>query len=107
MRNDQEVGFPDWLQADARLIEEKLGMAIDYYGPPTWRVGEIEPLKALEDAARSSLDLLAGRSSNDVEWSRTRSRLLDFAAMLREWAQKAQKSEQELGNVDAICQPEP
>jgi hypothetical protein len=50
MRNDQEVGFPDWLQADARLIEEKLGMAIDYYGPPTWRVGEIEPLKALEDA---------------------------------------------------------
>ena len=64
------------------------------------------PSKAIEDAARAALDLRAGRSLSDVEWARTRSRLLDFAAMLREWGQKAQNPEPKLGNVDAICQPE-
>jgi hypothetical protein len=46
--SDDVVRFPAWLDRDARLIEEKLGIAIFYYGPPTWRVGEIEPLHDLE-----------------------------------------------------------
>lgn len=35
--------------ADAALLERVLGIGLFYYGPPLWAVGEVEPLKALED----------------------------------------------------------
>ena len=34
---------------DALLLSQALGIGFFYYGPPTWAVGEVEPLKALED----------------------------------------------------------
>jgi hypothetical protein len=46
-----QVHFPAWLDADARMIEEKLGVGIFHYGPPLWRLGEIEPLDALKNEA--------------------------------------------------------
>jgi hypothetical protein len=45
------VCFPSWLGADARLIEKVLQVGLFYYGAPLWRIGEIEPLKALRDPA--------------------------------------------------------
>lgn len=45
------VTFPAWLEADARLIENALGVGFFYYAPPLWRVGEIEPLNELKDPA--------------------------------------------------------
>jgi hypothetical protein len=46
-----EVSFPAWLESDARLIENVLGVGFFHYGPPLWRLGEIEPLKELADPA--------------------------------------------------------
>ena len=43
----REVRFPTWLDTDARLIENSLGIGFRYYGPPTWRLGEVEPLESL------------------------------------------------------------
>ncbi len=34
---------------DAQLLSRTLGVGFFYHGPPTWAVGEVEPLKALED----------------------------------------------------------
>jgi hypothetical protein len=49
-----EVRFPSWLEADARLIENVLKVGLFYYGPALWRIGEIEPLNALRDPATQS-----------------------------------------------------
>lgn len=45
----REVSFPGWLESDARLIENALGVGFFHYGPPLWRLGEIEPLTELKD----------------------------------------------------------
>lgn len=45
------VLLPNWLQRDAQLIERILGVGFFHYGPRLWMVGEIEPLKALQDDA--------------------------------------------------------
>ena len=47
------VVLPDWLQPDARLIERILGVGFFHYGPRLWMIGEVEPLKALQDDASS------------------------------------------------------
>lgn len=47
-----DVAFPRWLADDARLIEDTLKVGFFYYGPPLWRVGEIEPLRALQHRGR-------------------------------------------------------
>lgn len=49
-----EVSFPIWLEADARLIENALGVGFFHYGPPLWRIGEIEPLSDLRNPASRS-----------------------------------------------------
>jgi hypothetical protein len=38
-----------WFDADLKLIGELLGVGFFYYGPRLWMVGEVEPLKALQD----------------------------------------------------------
>lgn len=38
-----------WLQNDILLFEQLLGIGLFYYGPNLWMVGEIEPLKDLQD----------------------------------------------------------
>ncbi len=46
---ERDVEFPTWLEADARLLEDKLKIGLFHYGPPLWRIGEIEPLSRLRD----------------------------------------------------------
>ncbi|MGI3014515.1 RES family NAD+ phosphorylase [Shewanella algae] len=42
--------FPSaWLKNDIKLIEDAAGIGFFHYGPRLWMVGEVEPLKALED----------------------------------------------------------
>jgi hypothetical protein len=40
-----------WFEPDLRLIEKAIGVGFFYYGPRLWMVGEVEPLKALQDSA--------------------------------------------------------
>lgn len=40
-----------WFEPDLRLIEKAIGVGFFYYGPRLWMVGEVEPLKALQDPA--------------------------------------------------------
>jgi hypothetical protein len=63
--------------------------------------------KAIDDAARATLDLLAGRSLNDAELTRVGTKLLEFMIILRGWDQKAKNTSAGLGNVDSICQQGP
>ncbi|MDB5529005.1 MAG: hypothetical protein JWR51_2108 [Devosia sp.] len=41
------VQFPVWLSEDADLIQKFIGEGFFHYGPPLWRIGEIEPLNRL------------------------------------------------------------
>lgn len=60
-----------------------------------------------ENEARLELASLAGRPLTDAEWARMRTRLLEFAVILREWDVKAIRSRPRLGTVETPCQPEP
>jgi hypothetical protein len=44
-----DVEFAPWLEPDVRLLKEKCEISLRHYGPPTWRVGEVGPLKKLRD----------------------------------------------------------
>jgi hypothetical protein len=55
--NEQHFGKSDfspssWLENDVKLIESAAGIGFFHYGPHLWMIGEIEPLKALQDHAR-------------------------------------------------------
>lgn len=43
------ITVPQWLESDLRLISDKLRVGFFHYGPRLWMVGEVEPLKALQD----------------------------------------------------------
>src|SRR5207249_3328191 len=45
------INTSPWFEPDIRLIERTLGVGFFYYGPRLWMVGEVEPLKALQDPA--------------------------------------------------------
>ena len=47
------ITVPSWLDADMRLIERTLGVGFFPYGPRLWMIGEVEPLKALQDPTSS------------------------------------------------------
>ncbi|HWO27779.1 MAG TPA: RES family NAD+ phosphorylase [Candidatus Acidoferrum sp.] len=50
--NEQQctcISASPWFEADLRKIETALGVGFFYYGPRLWMVGEVEPLKALQD----------------------------------------------------------
>lgn len=49
---ERDVEFPKWLEHDARLLEERLRVGLFHYGPPLWRLGEIEQLTALRSLRR-------------------------------------------------------
>lgn len=38
-----------WLRSDLELISRTLGVGFFHYGPPLWTLGEVEPLKALQE----------------------------------------------------------
>jgi RES domain-containing protein len=46
---DGDVEFPSWLKSDVRLLSEAAGIGLQYHGPALWRLGGIEPLKALQN----------------------------------------------------------
>lgn len=41
-----------WLTDDTKLIEDAAKIGVFHYGPRLWMVGEVEPLKDLQDAAK-------------------------------------------------------
>jgi len=54
---------------------------------PTCRdpAAEPSPVSAKEHTARAALEARAGRVFSDPEWQQARSRLLEFASLLRAW----------------------
>ena len=52
------INTSSWFEPDIRLIEQNLGVGFFYYGPRLWMVGEVEPLKALQEptSRRSIID---------------------------------------------------
>jgi hypothetical protein len=59
----------------------------------------------IEDDVRAAVELRAHRALSDVEWTVTRARILEFANIVRGWAQKAIASKQ--GIVEVPCEHEP
>lgn len=49
-RRNTEIVFSSRLEADIQIFERVLGIGFFRYGPRLWMVGEIEPLKALQDS---------------------------------------------------------
>ncbi len=49
-RQRTSVVFQDSLSDDVRLLEGCLGLGVFHYGPHLWMVGEVEPLKSLQNA---------------------------------------------------------
>jgi hypothetical protein len=43
------INVAPWLEPDLRLIERTLQVGFFHYGPRLWMVGEVEPLKALQE----------------------------------------------------------
>lgn len=43
------ISTAQWFEKDIELISNTLGVGFFYYGPRLWMVGEVEPLKALQD----------------------------------------------------------
>jgi hypothetical protein len=55
-RQSTSIDTSPWFEPDLRLIEKALGVGFFYYGPRLWMVGEVEPLKALQNpATRASI----------------------------------------------------
>lgn len=58
-----EIEVSEWLKKDVQLIGELLGIGFFYYGPRTWMVGEVEPLKDLQHS--DSRQLIINRILNE------------------------------------------
>jgi hypothetical protein len=61
--------------------------------------------RQMEAAARSAIELRAGRALTDAEWAAARARLLEFAGILRTWDRMTTASGR--GKVEGPCQREP
>lgn len=48
-RRETDYEAPAWLKRDVALISEKARIGLFDYGPRLWMIGEVEPLKALQD----------------------------------------------------------
>ena len=59
----------------------------------------------MEAAARTAIELHAGRALTDAQWAAARARLLEFAGILRDWDRRTTASRR--GKVEVLCQPEP
>ena len=62
-RSGGEVEFPPSLSNDVSLIEKLCGIGFFHYGPRLWMIGEIEPLKQLQDD--STRDSIIDRIINE------------------------------------------
>lgn len=52
---ETSVEFSNSLQKDIKLFEKNLGVGFFHYGPRQWMIGEIEPLKDLQNKKRRKL----------------------------------------------------
>jgi hypothetical protein len=48
------INVSPWLKEDVALIEKLLGVGFFHYGPRLWMVGEVEPLKTLQNSKTRS-----------------------------------------------------
>jgi hypothetical protein len=51
---NSDISPSPWLKNDIKLIEDAAKIGFFHYGPRLWMVGEVEPLKALQDPLRRS-----------------------------------------------------
>ncbi len=49
LRTSTYIDTAPWFDADVRLIEKAIGVHFFYYGPRLWMVGEVTPLKELQN----------------------------------------------------------
>ncbi len=49
-RQSTSIDTAPWFEPDLHLFEQVIGVGFFYYGPRLWMIGEVEPLKALQDA---------------------------------------------------------
>ena len=55
-KQSTSISTSPWFEDDIRKIEKAIGVGFFYYGPHLWMIGDVEPLKALQDlATRSSV----------------------------------------------------
>ena len=55
-KQSTSISTSPWFEDDVRKIEKAIGVGFFYYGPRLWMIGDVEPLKALQDpATRSSV----------------------------------------------------
>lgn len=47
---ETSIAVSPWLAPDVKLFERLLGVGFFHYGPRLWMVGEVEPLKALQNS---------------------------------------------------------
>ncbi len=50
--NQRGINPPSWLAPDVQLLKQTIGACIFHYGPRLWMVGEIEPLKDLQELVK-------------------------------------------------------
>jgi len=62
---------------------------------PTWKAHQ----------ARQAIELSAGRTVTDAEWAALRTRLLEFAGILRAWERTTTAPRR--GNFEVLCQRKP
>lgn len=80
-------------------------MRSSQFGPSLMPTAGTASRTQSEAAARQCLEERAGGALTDEEWARARSRLLEFAAILRSWDRAA--SGPSRGKVEVPCQREP
>jgi|SRR5258708_4889177 hypothetical protein len=71
-------------------------------GANTVDIGGGQPYRRqaeLEAVARASIESQIGRTVDDLEWVRARTRLLEFAKILRNWGRRANMAESQLQKV--------
>jgi hypothetical protein len=54
LRTSSEIDTFPWFESDLRLIEKATGIHYFYYGPRLWMVGEVTPLRELQDPTTRS-----------------------------------------------------
>lgn len=47
--DNSSIDIVDWLANDVRLLEQACEIGLFYYGPRLWMIGEIDPLKSLQN----------------------------------------------------------
>jgi len=57
--NDSDIHVSPWLEQDVKLIEQAGEIGLFYYGPRLWMLGEIEPLKSLQNV--DEIDLMISK----------------------------------------------